>query len=275
MELEMMDIKILVATHKQYWMPKDSVYMPLQVGAALHEDLGYTRDDSGENISIKNPNYCELTGLYWAWKNLSCKYIGHCHYRRYFGHKVCTDVLEKRKLSILNGLEYEQLLRDYDAILPVKWNFRNKTIREQYEQCHYKKDLDIVERIITEKYPGYSVPFTKVMKQKKLYAFNMFVMRKKNFDEYCAWLFDILFTLEGYIDVSHYSAYNARVYGFLSERLLNVWLMNKKLKVIEVPVVALEKEKIGMTRKIKNALKLKLAQCQGFMQNKMDGSVYR
>ena len=56
-----MDIKILVAAHKKYWMPKDSVYLPIQVGDALHPALGYIPDNTGDNISAKNPNYCELT----------------------------------------------------------------------------------------------------------------------------------------------------------------------------------------------------------------------
>ena len=74
-----MDIKILVAAHKKYWMPDDDVYMPLHVGAEGKASLGYTPDNTGDNISAKNPNYCELTGLYWAWKNLECQYIGLCH----------------------------------------------------------------------------------------------------------------------------------------------------------------------------------------------------
>ena len=66
-----MNLRVVVAAHKPYWMPADPVYLPVQVGAAGKESIpGYTRDDSGENISAKNPHYCELTGLYWAWKNL-------------------------------------------------------------------------------------------------------------------------------------------------------------------------------------------------------------
>ena len=56
-----MDIKILVAAHKKYWMPDDSVFLQIQVGAALHPALGYIPDNTGDNISAKNPNYCELT----------------------------------------------------------------------------------------------------------------------------------------------------------------------------------------------------------------------
>ena len=93
------------------------------------------------------------------------------------------------------------------------------------------------------------------MNGRKLYILNMFVMSKKNFDAYCTWLFDILFTLESRIDISGYSTYEARVYGFLSERLLNVWLMNQHLKETEVPVVTLEK--VDWPKKIGKFLKRK------------------
>ena len=96
-----MDIKILVAAHKKYWMPDDSVFLPIQVGAALHLALGYVPDNTGDNISAKNPNYCELTALYWAWKNLDCEYIGLCHYRRYFGHTVYSKDIKKKKEAYL------------------------------------------------------------------------------------------------------------------------------------------------------------------------------
>ena len=90
-----MNIKILVAAHKQYWMPEDSVYLPLHVGAEGKPDLGYTKDNTGENISAKNPNFCELTGLYWAWKNLEADYVGLVHYRRYLPVRKCG--ISKRK----------------------------------------------------------------------------------------------------------------------------------------------------------------------------------
>lgn len=248
-----MDIKILIAAHKPYWMPSDPVYLPLQVGAEGKSLIpGYTPDNTGDNISAKNPHYCELTGLYWAWKNLSCEYIGLCHYRRYFGHRVHTDDLEKKKATIFSGADYEKLLSQYDVILPVKRNYYIETVRSQYEHAHYKKDLDEVEAIVKEKYPEYSAAFTTVMNRRKLHILNMFAMKKSLFDDYCAWLFDILFTLESRIDISGYSPYEARIYGFLSERLFNVWLEKQGLKEVEVPVVFLER--VDWPKKIREFL---------------------
>ena len=124
-----MDIKILVAAHKKYWMPDDDVYIPVHVGREGKEDLGYIGDNTGDNISAKNANYCELTGLYWAWKNLKCDYIGLCHYRRYFaGKNIRGNDVEKKKTVILKRQGYEKLLQEYDMILPVKRNYYIETV---------------------------------------------------------------------------------------------------------------------------------------------------
>ena len=71
-------INIIIATHKKYQMPADSMYIPLHVGAEGKKDetgkelnLGYVKDNTGDNISKMNPSFCELTGLYWDWKNLN------------------------------------------------------------------------------------------------------------------------------------------------------------------------------------------------------------
>lgn len=250
-----MDIKILVATHKKYWMPEDDVYIPIQVGREGKESLGYLEDNTGDNISAKNANYCELTGLYWAWKNINCQYIGLCHYRRYFANKAKSSNLADKKAAIFHRQDYEALLQKYDVILPKKRNYYIETVRSQYEHAHNKRDLDETEKIIQELYPEYSGCFTKVMNRTKLHILNMFVMKKELFDEYCKWLFTILFELEKRIDISSYNQYEARVFGFLSERLFNVWLERKKLKVIEVPVVFLEKQ--DWVKKIYEFLKRK------------------
>jgi hypothetical protein len=237
-------------------MPKDDAYLPLHVGREGKQELGFVGDNTGDNISAKNANYCELTGLYWAWKNLHCAYIGLCHYRRYFAKGKHGSELPSKQAAIFKRSDYEELLSQYDVILPKKRNYYIETVRSKYEHAHYRRDLEAVERIIAESYPEYSEAFARVMGRTRLHILNMFVMRKKLFDEYCEWLFAILFELERRIDISTYDQYEARVFGFLSERLFNVWLEKQGLRCVEVPIVFLEKQDWG--RKLWEFLKRKL-----------------
>ena len=82
-----MKVTVVVATHKPYAMPADPLYLPLHVGAEGKESIGFAGDNTGDHISAKNPQFCELTGLYWAWKNVDADYIGLAHYRRHFRGK--------------------------------------------------------------------------------------------------------------------------------------------------------------------------------------------
>lgn len=237
-----MNIKILVATHKPYWMPKDDVYLPIKLTREYNKELRLIGDDTGDNIAHKNINYCELSAQYWAWKNLVCDYIGCCHYRRYFAkHNIFTNNLEKKRAAILNRQDFEKLLQEYDVILPKKRNYFIETVRSQYEHAHNKHDLDEVEKIISEFYPNYSDAFNKVMGRTRLYILNMFVMKKDLLDKYFNWLFPILFELEKRIDITSYNQYEARVFGYIAERLFNVWIEKEHLKIKEMPIVFLEK----------------------------------
>ena len=112
-----MDIKILVATHKKYDMPSEDIYLPIHVGREGKEDLGYQGDNQGENISLKNSNYCELTGLYWAWKNLQCDVIGLSHYRRYFTDKSKFEVAKNKNNKINRYCDIKLTNRLYSSIL--------------------------------------------------------------------------------------------------------------------------------------------------------------
>lgn len=234
-----MEIKILVATHKPYWMLVDNIYLPVHVGKEGKENIGFIGDNTGDNISTKNANYCELTGLYWAWKNLSADYIGLCHYRRYFTRSNPVNC-EKKKQAILSCNEWEKILEKYPIIVPDKRKYYIETNRSHYNHSHYAKDLDITEKIIQEKYPQYIVAFTKVMNRTWAHMFNMFVMRKDYFNEYCTWLFDVLQELESRTDITKYDAVEARIYGYISELLLDVWLETKQYEYYEQNVAFLE-----------------------------------
>lgn len=235
-----MNAKIIVATHKAYWMPDDSIYLPVQVGAEGKTfDLGYEKDNTGDNISSKNKNYCELTGLYWAWKNLDADYIGLAHYRRHF----CTPgVKEDKKSRVLSGAQLEKLLEKSDVLLPKQRNYFIETNYSQYVHAHHAVDLDMTRSILKERHPEYIKAFDETMKQTKGHRFNMFIMKRDKFDAYCEWLFDVLFELEDRLDISSYSENDARVFGFVSERLLDVWIQTNHIEYQDIPYVFMEEQ---------------------------------
>ena len=233
-----MDIKIIVATHKKYWMPSDDIYLPVHVGKKGKTDLGYQGDDTGDNISDKNTNYCELTGLYWAWKNLKADYKGLAHYRRHFMVKGSKGTKEEK---VLNRQQLEELLKKTDIILPNPRNYFIETNYSQYVHAHHAQDLDVTRQILDEKYPDYVKAFDETMKSTIGHRFNMFIMKKEILDEYCTWLFDILFELEKRTDASKYDSFHARFYGRISELLLDVWVNKNKIKYEEVKVIDMQK----------------------------------
>lgn len=231
-----MDVKIIVCTHKAYKMPDDPMYLPLQVGRAIHGDLGYAGDHTGDNISAKNPNYCELTGLYWAWKNLDADYIGLCHYRRYFGARRAGDKWQR----LLTAQQAHTLLEKTPVVLPRQRNYYIETNYTQYIHAHHAQDLDTTRAILEERHPGYLAAYDKVMASTKGHRFNMLLMGREVLEGYCQWLFDVLFELEKRLDISGYSDYDKRVFGFVSERLLDVWLEANHISYTELPVVNME-----------------------------------
>lgn len=219
---------VVVATHKKYRMPDDPLYLPLHVGAEGKRDaqgnpldFGYQKDNEGDNISLKNPRYCELTGVYWAWKNLSTDYIGMVHYRRYFGgRKRGSDLFDR----ILTYRELQPMLGKYEVFVPKPQRYMIETLYSHYAHTHYSEHLDETRQIMSERYPEYLPSFDKVMNQTKGFMFNMMIMDRAHFNEYCTWLFDILDELENRIDDSLLDAFEGRLYGRISEIIFNVWL---------------------------------------------------
>ena len=239
----MEEIKIIIASHKKSQKPAENIYLPVQVGAEGKEKIdGYTQDNTGENISIKNPNYCELTGLYWAWKNLNAKYIGLVHYRRYFteSKKILKEEDEKLKV-VLTEKQIKEKLKNVDIILPKKRKYYIENLYSHYEHTMYIEPLAETQKIIKEKYPEYLEEFNKLHKRTSAHMFNMFIMKKEILNQYCEWLFDILFELEKRVDVSKFDNFHARFYGRISELLLDVWINKNNFKYEEVKVIDMQK----------------------------------
>ncbi len=240
-----MNIKVIVASHKLYQMPIDDMYLPVQVGAQGKEAIGYIRDDSGEHISEKNPYYCELTGLYWAWKNLDADYLGLVHYRRHFRGGVTT---KDKFQSIIGKHEVETILREHSVIVPKKRKYYIETLYSHYKHTHYVEHLESIKRIIVQKFPEYSASYDEVLNHTYGYMFNMMIMKREYCNAYCEWLFDILFELEKEVNAEELSDFQKRLYGRVSEILFNVWLDYQvktgrfsKGDIIEVPHMHMEK----------------------------------
>lgn len=246
-----MNIKMIIATHKKYQMPSDVMYLPIHVGKEGKEDIGYQGDNTGDNISLKNSNFCELTGLYWAWKNLNCDYLGLTHYRRHF----CLRKTKDKFKSVLSSNELNLLLQDIDVIVPKKRNYYIETVYNHYSHTFHKEDLDTTRKILERRFPKYLKSFDEVMAGKTLHIYNMFVMRKDLADKYCEWLFDVLFELEKELDISNYNAFESRVFGRVSERLLDVWIKTNNVRYREIPVIYMER--INWCKKITGFLKAK------------------
>lgn len=253
----MQNIKILVATHKKYKMPADtSVYLPIHVGCEGKEDLGFQGDNSGENISDLNPYYCELTGLFWAWRNLACDYLGLVHYRRYFT-KMTKKYNESINIDdvILNRYEIEELLENSEVIVPKRRKYYIETLYSHYDHTFDGSHLDLARKMIEMKNPEYLSSFDKVMKQRSGYMFNMFIMKKELADDYFSWLFPILDSMYESIDLSDLTDFEARLFGRVSEILFNVWLDKNDLNIKEVPFMYMEK--IDLFKKGKSFLMAK------------------
>lgn len=250
-----MAVTIFTMTHKKFREPEDPVYLPLHVGRACGEDFGYAGDDTGDNISAKNCYYGELTGVYWVWKNVrTADYVGICHYRRYF----CTE--EGR---ILNEKDYLSILGEYDIITSKRLKL-NYSYFDGYASDYNIFDLVTTGEVIRQKYPDYYDAFERLVHGNGTYFGNMMVTSKALYDEYAAWLFSIFAEAEKKIDASGYDEYHKRVFGFISEFLLYVWVEVKGLKVYEC--------KVGMTTEKYETREMKERLSEFFREGDLEGA---
>ena len=239
--------KIFICAHKEVPLPKHPYFLPIQAGAALHDHIdGYQPDDEGDNISLKNPHFCELTCHYWVWKNLkNVDIIGLNHYRRYFDftrrwsqfsadkHFISTDTFLKQEYIFP---DLEKMLSKYDIILPVArhWRVSNS---HQYGDYHIAKDWEMLRQIIKERSPQYIPSFEKTMDHSnKAVCYNMFITHWKHFEAYSEWLFDILFEVERRVPPVN-DPIQSRIYGYMSERLINVFCEHYNLHIKHIPLI--------------------------------------
>lgn len=214
-------------------------YCLLQVGAKNSPHFAECTDDTGENISELNGSFCEITGLYWLWKNTDDPYLGVTHYRRYFMKNFWTTSYK----NILTPEELGYYLEDCDLIIPRPYAFKS-TSRDAYGAVHYVEDLDRTRNILEYMSPE-SVPyFDYILQRRTLSLCNMFVAKREIFDKYMQWLMPILFECSNRIDTSTYSVYDKRLIGYLAEWLSNVWVYMNNVKIKYVPIAQTDRSRL-------------------------------
>lgn len=243
---------IYVISHKSTKRVTNDFYKIIAVGASNNkdvEDWADFRDDLSldgitDEISNKNQYYCELTGSYWLWKHCKDEVVGICHYRRFFttNREFCTDLS-----NVIDEKLVAKILEENDIILPPIHNFRLPVFHYSLRIYDEKEALIVNEmrNIIQQKYPSYLHEFDNVNRSYQSYVWNMMICKKKLFDSYCDWLFNILFELENRLtfDWEKMDVAQKRLYGYLSERLLTVWVLKNKLKIYECDVMFTEEDR--------------------------------
>lgn len=246
-------VKLFIVTHNENPLLSNELFIPLQVGK--NDDITKTilRDNTLDNISDKNSNYCELTATYWIWKNIKdTEYVGICHYRRYFNFFNPLYNLKPSAQKKINSIDFSKtktfhsdakkmqkkitsILKEYDIILSRPYKFNDTTLTKNYCDNHRKTDWDLTKEIIIEKHPEYKESITKHLDDGRLFHIgNMMICSKEKFDAYQTWLFSILFELESKIDIPK-DQYQARVFGFISERLINLYVYHNNFKIKGIP----------------------------------------
>jgi len=244
----MKDIKILVSCHKESFVPKNKYIVPIQVGAAGKKKFpDMLHDDEGDNISEKNPRYCELTAQYWAWKNLDADYYGFFHYRRYLSfneEKFSTDNYNNINFDAINDEAIKQLcldeesiekfIGDADIVVPEPMDLSkdgkygtNGTVYNHYKHSknHNIEDLEKAVEILKRLYPEYAEYADRYLQSRYSYFLNMYVMKKAVFFDYCKWLFPILDEFDAACDYAFRNTFEYRTPGLLAERLFGIFLL--------------------------------------------------
>lgn len=263
-----MKAKILVCHHKAGDVFANEILQPILLNAAnasaatisalesacAAQGAKLLRDDFGENISHLNPYFCELTALYSAWKNPqileNADFVGLFHYRRvldFRGKKIknrndinFTRIAPQNIIKSFNltqhalesNLARAEILVPKRIILPLGYDLALfLTQAEIFARDHYAHDLETTLEILREQFPQMERATRQVFFTRGAYLSwcNMFVMQREIFDEYCAFLFSVLFAAQKRVSVEFYSPYQARVFGFLAERLTNVFIVHKEM----------------------------------------------
>lgn len=221
-------------------------------------------DETGDNISDKNRFYSECTALYWAWKNYeklgNPEYIGLMHYRRhfifndeYFVSKpknkwekalsfINEDFMDEDYIKNigLNDENIEQVCKNYDFLVVTDTKLDlidGRNLREDYANTIpgvKVKDFDLMVDIVKSDYPEYTQVIDEKLDGYAKNPYQMFIMKKEIFFEYCEFLFDVLFKIENKMNFDEYSVNGKRTLGYLAEDLFTFFVWKKESEGLNI-----------------------------------------
>ncbi len=246
-------IQLFSAYHLAFSLFSKAGYItPVQAGAAVAPiKLSMQGDDEGDSISHLNAIYSELTVAYWVMKNANRTQAdawGLCHYRRYFiedkyklffkkrsryyyrtSQKILDNILTPQLYNTL-----QQLLSEHDIIVQrPTWARKEKgiiyNIKDAYTVCHVKEDYDATMQVVIEKFPEFKDSIESYGQLKVMSYNNMMIARWDVWDNYLHFLFTVLNEVQHRINM-HREGYQTRVFGFMAERLHNLFIYHHQLK---------------------------------------------
>lgn len=227
------NVRIFAAVHKKFSIPESDCIVPIFSGKSSQNEFKIQGDAEGDSIAELNHLINESTSIYWIWKNTDIKYVGVCHYRRFFGYD-----------KPLVASEIIGYLRNADMIVTNPVHFFPLTIKTQLKSTvlpeAFEKGFNLVRKIIMEKYPEYIEDFDAYFNTSYFYSCNMFIAKKELFDRYCSWIFSIILPACKKFDGSGYDGYSKRIIGFMMERLLTLWIIHNGITVKQVPMIITE-----------------------------------
>jgi hypothetical protein len=243
-------IKIYQAFHKPYYFNRACKWItPVGVGGAQLPE--FISDNTLDNISHLNPYYCELTMIYYVWKNTDDDFVGFYHYRRFlnFVHKQkffhpayeLKYDMNKTHLEFLTSEEQfnnlKKILKISDVVMPAKGIFI-PSIENQY--VNFKLFGNETWEVFLDTIKDFYNINDDLIQYFKLAhssaSFNMFIMSRNILNYYCSDLFSILDIVYRKIGTPYDSGGN-RYPGYLAERFIGFWLLIKRISYFETPVV--------------------------------------
>lgn len=247
-------MSLYVATHKKTSLPVCDWIVP--IGLAGYSDELVKLNDSislgGNEISNRNRNYCELTGLYWLTQNCSDDIIGLCHYRRYFsfihydgvGFNYPSFIQTDQEDAALKFVSTEaqkqlmsNLLESYKIIVP-RPIIHPETVASAFISAHGEKFWQLFLSACREEF-GNDMRYYDY--ETRFYFANMFVAKNNIFKNYNETLFRVIDKVYSEIgdlpDEPGLRYQHYRYPGYLAERFMGLYLHKSGISYFETPTV--------------------------------------